>query len=72
LSDASVLVVSLRYGLRSVKIGALLGLIFDNAAGLRGYLFVQSGFSDGGDSMQMGGNFTGAYVLYFVTLWYTK
>ena len=72
LSAVGVLMVSLGCDRRSVKIGALLGLISVIAAGLGGYLFVLSGFSDGGNSMQMGGSFTAAYALYFITLWYTK
>ena len=72
LSAVGVLVVSLRYDRRSVKVGALLGLVSVVVAGLGGYLFVLSGFSDGGNSMQMGGSFIAAYALYFITLWYTK
>ena len=40
--------------------------------GLDGYLFVLSGFTAGGNTMQMGGASIGAYALYFVTLYYTK
>jgi heme A synthase len=72
LSAIGVLVVSLRYDRRSVKVSALLGLIFVLLAGLGGFLFVLSGFADGGNSMQMGGSFIGAYAFYFITLWYTK
>jgi hypothetical protein len=71
LSSIGVLIVSLRYRRRSVKIGAALGLIVTVVAGLGGYLFVLSGFSAGGDSMQMGGAYLGAYALYFITLYYT-
>jgi hypothetical protein len=71
LSAISVLVVSLRYRRRSVKIGAGLGLIVTIVAGLGGYLFVLSGFSAGGNSMQMGGAYLGTYALYFTTLYYT-
>jgi hypothetical protein len=67
-----VFVVSLRYHRRSVKIAALLGLFSVAVAGLGGYLFVLSGFTDGGNTMQMGGGFLGAYAFYFITLWYTK
>ena len=72
LSAVGVLVVSLLYSRRSVKVGALLALFFVVVAGLGGYLFVLSGFTDGGSSMQMGGSFLGAYAFYFITLWYTK
>lgn len=72
LSAVGVLVVSLRYRRRSVKIGAALGLIAVLVAGLGGYLFVLSGFTAGGNSMQMGGSFEFAFALYFVTLYYTK
>ena len=72
LSAIGVLVVSLRYQRRSVKIGATLGLITVLVAGLGGYLFVLSGFSAGGSSMQMGGAFEAAFAFYFVTLYYTK
>jgi len=33
---------------------------------------VLSGFSAGGNSMQMGGGFELAFTFYFVTLYYTK
>ena len=72
LSAVGVLGVSLRYDRRSVRIGALLGLITVLVAALGGYLYVLSGYNDGGSSMQMGGSFIGAYALYFITLWYTK
>jgi hypothetical protein len=72
LSAIGVLAVSLRYRRRSVKAGALLGLIAVVVAGLGGYLFVLSGFSAAGNTMQMGGAAVGAYALYFITLYYTK
>ncbi|MDA4118048.1 MAG: hypothetical protein OK455_06865 [Thaumarchaeota archaeon] len=71
-SAIGVLVVSLRYDRRSVKIAAGLGLLFILIAGLGGYFFVLSGFSAGGSSMQMGGSFIGSYAMYFITLYYTK
>jgi hypothetical protein len=70
LSAVGVLAVSLRYQRRSVKIGAALGLVAVVVAGLGGYLFVLSGFTAGGNTMQMGGASTGAYALYFITLYY--
>ena len=72
MSAAVVLAISLRRDRRSVKVGALIGLITVVFAALGGYLFVLSGFGDGGNSMQMGGSFIGAYAFYFITLWYTK
>jgi hypothetical protein len=72
LSAVGVLVVSLRYHRKSVKIGAALGLITVIIAGLGGYFFVLSGFTNGGSSMQMGGTFEAAFALYFITLYYTK
>ncbi len=72
LSAVGALVVSLRYQRRSVKIGAALGLITVIIAGLGGYLFVLSGFTSGGNSMQMGGTFEAAFAFYFITLYYTK
>lgn len=72
LLSVAVLLISLQYERRSVKIAALLGLGFVVSAGLGGFLFVLSGFTAGGSSMQMGGSFIGAYALYFIALWYTK
>jgi hypothetical protein len=72
LAAIGVLVVSLRYRRRSVKIGAALGLVTVVIAGLGGYLFVLSGFTSGGNSMQMGGTFEAAFAFYFITLYYTK
>jgi len=72
LSAIGVLVVSLRYQRRSVKIASGLGLFFIVVAGLGGYFFVLSGFSAGGSSMQMGGSFLGAYAMYFIALYYSK
>jgi len=72
LSAVGVLVVSLRYVRRSVKIAAVLGLVSVLSAGIGGYLFVLSGFTAGGSSMQMGGSFTFAFAMYFLVLYYTK
>jgi len=57
---------------RSVRICSLLGFTFVILAGMGGALFVLSGFSNGGNSMQMGGSFIAAYALYFMTLYYSK
>jgi len=72
LSGVGVLVVSLRRGDRRVKITAALALLAVVSAGVGGILFVLSGFSAGGSSMQMGGSFVAAYALYFIALYYTK
>jgi hypothetical protein len=72
LSAIGVLVISLRQSRRSVKIAAALGFFFVLSADLGGYLFVLSGFMNGGNSAQMGGSFIGAYAFFFLTLWYTK
>jgi hypothetical protein len=72
LSAIGVLAVSFRFHRRSVRIAAVLGLVFIIVAGLGGYLFVLSGFSAGGSSMQMGGAFLGAFAMYFILLYYTK
>ena len=71
-SAIGVLVVSLGYRKRSVKVGALLGFVAVVVAGLGGYLFVLSSFSASANTMQMGGASIGAYALYFITLYYTK
>ncbi|MDG6998101.1 MAG: hypothetical protein JRN15_03195 [Nitrososphaerota archaeon] len=57
---------------RSVRICVILGFIFVASAAVGGYLFVLSGFSNGGNSAQMGGSFIGAYAFYFLTLYYAK
>ncbi|MHB1909019.1 MAG: hypothetical protein ACYCQJ_09150 [Nitrososphaerales archaeon] len=57
---------------RAVRISAILAFFFLIAAAIGGALFVLSGFSSGGDSMQMGGSFVGAYAMYFVTLYFAK
>jgi hypothetical protein len=62
LSAVRVLVVSLRYRRRSVKVGAVMGLITVVVSGLGGYLFVLSGYTSGGNSMQMGGTFEFAFA----------
>jgi len=64
--------ISLRYHRRSVKVGAGLGLLLIAIAGIGGYFFVLSGFSNGSNSMQMGGAFIPCYAMYFITLYYTK
>lgn len=72
LSGVGVLVVSLRYDRRNVKLVSLLGLFSVLSAGIGGYLFVLSGFGSGGSSMQMGGSFIAAYAFYFIGLYFSK
>jgi hypothetical protein len=57
---------------RSVRILAVLGIFAVFSAALGGYLFTLSGFSNGGNSAQMGGSFIGAYAAYFIMLYYAK
>lgn len=67
-----VLAFSLRSKPRNVQIPAILGLIMVISAAIGGVLFVLSGFSNGGNSAQMGGSYIGAYAFYFIELYYTK
>ncbi len=57
---------------KGVRISAGLALLSMASAAIGGLLFVLSGFSDGGNSAQMGGSFLGAYALYFISLYYSK
>jgi hypothetical protein len=57
---------------RSVRILSGLGLMMIVSAALGGFLFVMSGFSNGGNSAQMGGSFIGAYAFFFMALYYSK
>jgi hypothetical protein len=57
---------------RGVRAWALVGLVAVSSAALGGFLFLKSGFADGGSSMQMGGSFIVAFASYFLTLYYTK
>jgi heme A synthase len=57
---------------RSVRICAGLGLLMVVSAAIGGFLFVMSGFSNGGNSAQMGGSFIGAYAFYFMSLYYAR
>jgi hypothetical protein len=66
------LVVAHRHKIRNVTIATALGLLAVLSAGIGGILFVTSGFSAGGSSMQMGGSYIAAYALYFIALYYTK
>jgi len=71
-SGIGVLVVALKHRDRRVKIAAALALLAVVSAGVGGILFVLSGLSAGGSSMQMGGSYIAAYALYFITLYYSK
>ena len=62
MSAAVVLAISLRRDRRSVKVGALIGLITVEFAAFGGNLLVLSGFGDGGKSKQMGGSFIREYA----------
>lgn len=57
---------------KSVRIASGLGLMMVFSAGLGGFLFVMSGFANGGNSAQMGGSFIGSYAFYFIALYYSK
>ena len=57
---------------RSVRICTILGTIAVFSAAVGGFLFVLSGFANGGNSAQMGGSFIGAYAFYFMALYYAK
>ncbi len=67
-----VLAFSLKSKPRNVQIPAILGLVMVVSALIGGLLFVLSGFSNGGNSAQMGGSFIGAYAFYFIELYYAK
>jgi len=71
--SVAVLALSFKWSkARSVRICAILGLFFVFSAAVGGFLFVVSGFSNGGNSAQMGGSFIGAFALYFIALYYAK
>jgi hypothetical protein len=73
LASASVvLAFSIRSKPRNVQIPAILGLVTIVSAAIGGVFFVLSGFSNGGNSAQMGGSFIGAYAFYFIELYYAK
>ena len=57
---------------RGVRIASALGLLMVISAAIGGYLFVTSGFSNGGNSAQMGGSFIGTYAFYFIALYYSR
>jgi hypothetical protein len=57
---------------RSVRIACGLGLLMIVSAAIGGFLFTMSGFSNGGNSAQMGGSFIGAYAFFFIALYYAK
>lgn len=57
---------------RAVRITAGLGFLSILSAAIGGFEFVMSGFSNGGNSAQMGGSFIGAYAMFFISLYYSK
>lgn len=69
----AVLALSFKWSrAKSVRISAILGTFMIFSAALGGYLFVLSGFANGGNSAQMGGSFIGAFAFYFIALYYAK
>ena len=67
-----VLAFSIRSKPKSIRICAILGLVYVVVAGVGGILFVLSGGSNNGNSAQMGGSFIGAFAFYFMELYYAK
>jgi heme A synthase len=57
---------------RSVRICAILATVYILASASGGFLFLFSGFSNGGNSAPMGGSFIGSYAFYFMELYYSK
>ena len=57
---------------RGVRAWSVVGLLATLSAALGGFLFVKSGFADGGSSMQMGGSYLGALASYFLVLYFSK
>ena len=67
-----LLAFSIKAKPKSIRICAILGLVYVVVAGVGGLLFVLSGFTNNGNSAQMGGSFIGAYAFYFMELYYAK
>jgi hypothetical protein len=57
---------------RAVRICTIIAMLAVISAGVGGFLFVLSGYANGGNSAQMGGSFIGAYAFYFMALYYAK
>ena len=53
---------------RGVRIASGLGLVMILSASIGGFMFVMSGFSDGGASSQMGASFIGGFAFYFISV----
>jgi heme A synthase len=69
----AVLVLSFRASrARSIRVLSVLTLAAIISAAVGGTLFVLSGFQNNANSAQMGGSFIGAYVFYFLELYFTK
>ena len=64
--------LSLMHKAKSLRVASILGLAAVVSALVGGLLFVFSGFTNNGNSAQMGGSFIGAYAFYFLELYYTK
>ncbi len=70
---ATVFALSFRWSkTRSTKVTSGLAFASVISAAVGGFLFVMSGYSNGGNSAQMGGSFIAAYALYFVALYFAK
>ncbi len=67
-----VLSFSLKSKPRNIQIPAILGLVMVVVALIGGVLFVLSGFTNNGNSAQMGLTFILAYAFYFIELYYAK
>ena len=67
-----VLTLSFKKRVNSLRVTSLIGLAAIASATAGGLLFVFSGFTNNGNSAQMGGSFIGAYAFYFLELYYTK
>ncbi len=68
----AVLAFSIKAKPKSVRICAILGLVYVIVAGVGGLLFVLSGFTNNGNSAHLGGGFIGAYAFYFMELYFAK
>jgi heme A synthase len=57
---------------KGVRITSGLGLFFVVLAAVGGFDFVMGGFANGGDSAQMATGFLGAFISYFLALYYSR
>lgn len=73
LLSAVVLALSFKWTTsKGARVAATLGFLFVISAAVGGFEFAMSGFSDGGNSAQMGGSFIAAYAMFFIALYYSK